>query len=78
MIRYGLPRTSEVTLEVYNTLGQRVCTLVQEKKEAGYHEVKLDATRLSSGIYFYRLTACPFGDGQAANFVATDRLIVLK
>jgi hypothetical protein len=77
-IRYGLPRTSEVSLEVYNTLGQRVCTLVQEKKEAGYHEVKFDATRLSSGVYFCRLTARPFGERQAANFVATDRLILLK
>ncbi len=69
-IRFGLPARSHITLTVYNTLGQEVATLVQGEKEAGYHEVKFDGTGLSSGVYFYRMTA---GD-----YVATKKLLILK
>ena len=69
-IRYGLPRKSVVQLTVFNTLGQRVATLVQEEQEAGYHEVKFEASGLSSGVYFYRLTA--------GNFVQTRKLLLLR
>jgi photosystem II stability/assembly factor-like uncharacterized protein len=56
-IKYDIPKTSSVTLKVYNVLGQEVATLVNEKKEAGSYEVQLDGSKLSSGVYFYRLTA---------------------
>ncbi len=69
-IRYGLPLESVVRLTVYNILGQEVATLVHEVKEAGYHDVKFDASSLSSGVYLYRL--------QAGRFVQTRRLILLK
>jgi hypothetical protein len=65
-----LPNRSHVTLIVFNTLGQQVATLVQGEQEAGYHEVKLDATGLSSGVYFYRL--------HAGTYVETRKLLLLK
>ncbi len=69
-IRYGVPARSYVALAVFNALGQQVASLVQGEREAGYHEVMLDASGLSSGVYFYRLTA---GD-----FMETRRLVVTK
>ena len=56
-IRFGLPHTSLVRLEVFDLLGRTVATLVDAHMEAGVHNVVLDASRLSSGIYIYRLTA---------------------
>ncbi len=56
-IRYALPQRSYVTLTVFNTLGQRVATLVNGEVEAGYHEVKFDASGIASGVYFYRIQA---------------------
>ena len=54
-IRYGLPETAEVRLEVYNTLGQLVSVLVSGQQNAGYHTATFDASGLSNGIYVYRL-----------------------
>jgi hypothetical protein len=56
-ISYGLPDDTEVTLEVFNILGQKVATLVDGKQSAGRHEVVLDASNLSSGTYLYRVEA---------------------
>jgi len=61
-IRYTLPEPAVVTLEVYNTLGQRLVTLVNDRQLDGEHTVEWDGCDASggavaSGIYFYRLTA---------------------
>jgi hypothetical protein len=69
-IRYGLPKDVKVTLEVYNLLGQKVATLVDEVQKAGYHQVIFDATPLSTGVYFYSISA--------GEFRSTKKLIVLK
>ena len=69
-IRYGLPNRSQVTLAVFNTLGQQVATFVQGDQEAGYHEVRFDASGLASGLYFYRL--------QAGTYVETRKLLLLR
>jgi photosystem II stability/assembly factor-like uncharacterized protein len=69
-IRYSLPHKSQVLLAVYNTLGQRVATLVQAQQEAGSYEVKFDGSALASGVYFYRL--------QAGNLVQTRNLLLLR
>ena len=69
-IRYSLPGRSHVTLTVFNTLGQQVAQLVDGEVDAGYHEVKFDASGLSSGVYLYRM--------QAGGFVATRRLVQLR
>jgi len=69
-IKYELPKSSMVSLSVYDILGREVSLLVNERKNAGSYEVKFDASRLASGVYFYRLLA---GD-----HVSTKKMIVLR
>ena len=69
-IHYQLPAAGQVNLEVYNALGQKVATLVDSKQQAGYRSVIWDASKVSSGLYFYKLTA---GD-----FTETRRMILVK
>ena len=54
-IQFALPESGNVRLSVFNLLGQNVVTLVNGVESAGYHTVQFDASRLSSGIYLYRL-----------------------
>lgn len=56
-IRFELPAAGDVRLDVYNLIGQHVATLVDGYKAAGEHTVNWNASDMSSGIYFYRLTA---------------------
>jgi hypothetical protein len=56
-IRYSLPEQSDVRIEIYNILGQRVSTLFDGHKQAGYHAVTWQADHYPSGIYFTRLEA---------------------
>lgn len=69
-IKFELPKTSHVTLTVYDVLGREVSLLVNEKKNAGSYHVKFDGSNLASGVYFYRI--------QAGDFVQTKRLLLLK
>jgi hypothetical protein len=62
IIRYQLPKESFVNLKIYNIAGQRVKTLVNEEKSAGYYRVAWDGQdnnnrRLASGVYFLRIEA---------------------
>jgi spore coat protein A, manganese oxidase len=59
-ITYGLPRDGRVSLEVFDVLGRRVAVLVDEEKTAGYHDAMFDASRLTSGVYMYRIAAGDF------------------
>ena len=59
-IRYELPTSSDVTLQIFNTAGQRVATLVDEEQEAGYRSVTWEDSGAASGVYFYKLTAGDF------------------
>lgn len=61
---------SNVKLSVFDILGNEVVTLVNEKQNAGRNEIHLDGSGLSSGIYFYKLTAGKYSD--------TKKLILLK
>jgi endoglucanase len=69
-IQYTLAVSAQVTLEVFNSLGQKVMELVNSQKSAGYHTEIFDATRLSSGVYFYKLTTPSFTD--------TKRMLLIK
>jgi hypothetical protein len=69
-IRYALSSRSHVTLDLFNTLGQIVRELVNGDLEAGPHEVRVDASDLASGVYFYRL--------RAGNFILTKSLSLLR
>ena len=55
IIKYGLPKTQNITLEIYNILGQKVLTLFDGLQNAGYHSVTLDASQLPSGVYVYSI-----------------------
>jgi len=59
-IRYAITDVGPVTLKVYDVLGREVSTLVDEVEEPGFKSVLFDASRFSSGMYFYRLTSGPF------------------
>jgi len=61
-IEYDLPKATDVRIEVYNTSGQKIQTLLNEKLAAGSHQVEFNAQNLSSGIYFYRIEAGEFQD----------------
>lgn len=55
-IKYDIPENSHVSLKVYDILGREVATLINGVKNAGYHQVTFDASRLASGTYVYRIT----------------------
>lgn len=61
-IRFGLPKSTDVRIEIFNILGQRVSVLIDGKRMAGQHKVEFDGRRFASGIYFYRLKAGDFID----------------
>jgi len=79
-IQYALTQKCSVTLTVFNTLGQPVATLVNGEMEAGYHEAKVDATRLASGVYFYRLQVRSLDpvSGGRGDFVQTRKLLLIR
>ena len=69
-ITYALPKGSNVTLKVYNVLGQEVATVFQGFQNAGKYTATFDAVNLASGIYFYNL--------HADNFNLTKKMILMK
>jgi hypothetical protein len=56
-IKFGLPQASEVSVVIYNLLGQKVAELLRERRNAGYHSVSFDGSGVASGMYIYRVTA---------------------
>jgi Secretion system C-terminal sorting domain len=69
-IQYSVAGRRIVTLKVYDILGREVATLVNKEKNPGVYEIKFDGSKLSSGVYFYRI--------QAGNFVQTKKMLLLK
>jgi hypothetical protein len=69
-IRFTLPQSAKVTLQVFNITGQLVATLANSKMSAGEHTVQFNASNLASGVYIYRMIA---GD-----FVQTKKMTLIK
>lgn len=69
-ISYSIPSNGMVVLEVRNSLGQLVATLVNEHQNAGNYSASFNATALSSGIYFYTL--------ETVNFSITKKMLLIK
>ncbi|MEE8576482.1 MAG: T9SS type A sorting domain-containing protein, partial [candidate division Zixibacteria bacterium] len=55
-LSFSIPEATHVSMAIYNTLGQKVRTLLEQPMSAGEHSILLDASDLASGVYFYRLT----------------------
>ncbi|MBK7105037.1 MAG: S8 family serine peptidase [Ignavibacteriae bacterium] len=75
IIKYSIPKnekreTSNIKLMVYDVLGKEIRTLLNQKQNPGNYEINFDASDLSSGIYFYKLT---YG-----NFISTKKMILLR
>lgn len=71
IIKYNLSKSAVVNLKVYNTLGELVEVLINnENQNPGSHQIKFDASKLSSGIYFYTLTE--------GNSSYTKKMILVK
>ncbi len=70
IIKFSIPKSSFITLKVFDLLGREVATLVNEEKSWGNYKINFDGSSLSSGIYFYRL--------QAGSFVDTKKFIFMK
>ncbi len=69
-ISFDVPKESNVRLSVYNSLGQKVADLLNEKLSAGTHRVKFDGSYLTSGIYFYKM--------ESGGFTEIKKMILMK
>ena len=69
-IQFQLNNAQDVTLDIYNTIGQHVKTLVDKRMLAGNHQVSFEADNLSSGVFFYKLTA--------GNRQITKKMVLVK
>ena len=69
-ISFSIPEKSEVSIQIYNMLGQKVYTLVNENLEAGKYSYNFDASAISSGTYIYRVTS---GDN-----IETRKMLLIK
>ena len=69
-ISFDLPQDVEVSLTIYNISGQKVVELVKGQLKAGHHTVSWDGAGVSSGVYFYRLSA--------GSFTATRKMVLMK
>lgn len=69
-IKYAVPFASYITLKVYDLLGNEIATLVNEEKTTGVYEVEFRGEGMTSGIYFYKITA--------GNYSETKKLMLLK
>jgi hypothetical protein len=67
-----------VTLKVYDILGSEVATLVNNEEPAGSYEVAFDASRLASGIYFYRLQVIDPESNSGRDFIDTKKMVLVK
>ena len=69
-ISFDLPKTSEVTLKIFNILGEEVTTLVSDRLSAGLYSYEWVASNLASGVYLYRLTA--------GNYVEMRKMVLMR
>jgi hypothetical protein len=69
-IRFSIPEAGVVTLKIFNLLGEEVATLINEYKNVGNYDVKFDASKLTSGVYVYRINA--------GNFTTSKKMMLMK
>jgi hypothetical protein len=69
-IRYEIPQAGQVTIDIFDILGQRVKTLVDEYKQVGRYEVKFTSTGLASGVYIYQL--------RVNDFITSKKMVLIR
>jgi len=69
-IKYSIPELSNVRLEIFNILGERITILIDQEQKPGYYVIDFNAENLSSGFYIYRI--------QAKDFVEVKKMVLLK
>jgi len=69
-IRFGLPEACYVKIELYNIVGQKICTLFEGYKNAGYHTIEFNGSNLAGGLYLYRM--------QSTNFNKVKKMLLAK
>ena len=69
-IEYSIPKMNLVTIKIYDILGRKIATLVDERKQPGEYNVTWNAEGVPSGVYFYRIVA--------GEFVETKKMVVVK
>jgi hypothetical protein len=70
-IKYQIPKTGYISLVIYDILGRKIETLIDQKLNPGTYEIEWNASKFSSGVYFYQLVA-------DENIIDTKKLVVLK
>jgi hypothetical protein len=70
IIRFALPVAGGVSLNIYNSLGEKVASLINKEMAAGYHEVSFNASELPSGLYLYEL--------RSGNFSSVRKMLLMK
>ncbi len=70
-ISYSIPKTNFVTLKIYDMLGREIQTLINEVQEPDKHSINFDASKLSSGVYFYKLRV-------GTIFEKTNKMLFMK
>ncbi|MBK7629160.1 MAG: T9SS type A sorting domain-containing protein [Ignavibacteriales bacterium] len=76
VIKYSIADESSVKLLIYNSIGEKVSELVNKTQSAGDYELKFDASRLSSGVYFYSLEAN--SSSGKNDFKSIKKMILIK
>lgn len=69
-IQYSVPYYTNVTIEIFDVIGRRISTLLNEQQNAGSYNVVFDGSKINSGIYFYKITA--------GKFVQIKKMILMK
>ncbi|NWG28260.1 MAG: T9SS type A sorting domain-containing protein [Ignavibacteriaceae bacterium] len=70
VISFSIPQNANVNLSVFNALGEKVATLINEMKDAGSYDVEFSAMNLTSGIYIYKI--------EAGSFQSVKKMILIK
>jgi subtilisin family serine protease/predicted GH43/DUF377 family glycosyl hydrolase len=76
-IEFDLPKISDVTLRIYNILGEEVTTLVSDRLTAGSYSYEWNASHLASGVYLYRLSIGSLR-GEAGDLVETKKMVLMR
>jgi hypothetical protein len=69
-IKYSIAKEGFVNISIYNALGEKVGSLVNELKKAGNYEINFDAREFASGIYFYRM--------ESGSFISIKKMMLIK